>query len=147
MCLDFNINMDLFVIVQSLSHVRIFATPWTTACQASLSFTVSQSLLTFIGSEMPSNHLILCRPLFLLSIFLSSRVFSSEPALRISWPKYWTFSFSISPSSEFSGLISFRIDWFDFLAVQGILKSLVHNQKHQFFSAQSSLWSNSHIHT
>ena len=108
-------------------RVRLFATPWTAACQASLSFTISQSLLKLMSIElvMPSNHLILCCPLLLLpSIFPSNRVFSSESALHIRWPKYW--SFSISPSSKYSGLISFRIDWFD-LAVQGTLKSLLHH--------------------
>ena len=99
--------------------------PWTAACQASLSFTVSQSLLKLMSIElmMPSNHLILCCPLLLPSVFSSIRVFSSESALCIRWPKYWKFSFSISPSSEYSGLISFRIDWFDLLA--GTLKSLL----------------------
>ena len=113
--------------VQSLSRVRLFATPWTAACQASLSITNSQSLLTLMSIElvMPSNCLILCHPLFLLpSVFLSIRVFSNESALHNSWPKYWSFSFSISPSNEYSGLISFRIYWLDLLAVQGILKSL-----------------------
>ena len=102
-------------------------TPWAAACQASLSITNSQSLLKLmsIKSVMPSNHLILCHPLLLLpSIFPSIRVFCSESVLRIRWPKYWSFSFSISPSNEYSGLISFRIDWFD-LAVQGTLKSLL----------------------
>ena len=101
------------VIVQSLSHVQLFMTPWPVACQASLSFTISQSFLKLksIKSVMPSNHLILCRPLALLpSIFPSIRVFSNELALHIRWPKYWNFSFSISPSNEYSGLISFRID-------------------------------------
>ena len=113
--------------VQSLSHVLLFATPWTVACQASLSITNSQSLLKLmsIDSVMPSKHLILCRPLLLASIFPSIRVFSSESVLHIRWPKYWSFSFSISPSSEYSGLISFRIDWLDLLAVQGTLKSLL----------------------
>ena len=113
--------------VQSLSCVPLFATPWTTAHQASLSFTISQILLkpTSIELVMPSNHLILCRPLLLLpSIFSSIRIFSNELALCIRWPKYWSFSFSISPSNEYSGLVSFRIDWFDLLAVQGTLKSL-----------------------
>ena len=114
--------------VQLLSHVRHFETPWTAACQASLSITNSQSLpkLMSIESVMPSNHLILCRPLFLLpSIFPSIRVFSNELALHIRWPEYCSFSFSISPSNEYSGLIFFRIDWFDFLGVQGTLKSLL----------------------
>ena len=111
----------------SFSHVQLFVTPWTAACQASLSFTISQNLLRFkVYSVMPSNHLIFCCPLlFLLSVFPSIRVFSNELVLRIRWPKYW--SFSISPSNEYSGLISFRIDWFDLLAVQGALKSLLQN--------------------
>ena len=115
----------MVVFVWLLSRVRLFVTPWTAACQASLSFTISQNLfkLMSVESVMPSNHLILCRPLlFLPSIFPSIRVFSNESALHIRWPKYWSFSFSISPSKEYSGLISFRIDWFD-LAVQGTLKS------------------------
>ena len=114
--------------VQSLSCVRLFATPWTAACQASLSITNSQSLLKLMSIEsvMPSNHLTLCHPLLLLpSIFASIRVFSNDSALRIRWPKYWSLSFSISPSSEYSGLISFRIHWLDLLAVQGTLKSLL----------------------
>ena len=111
-----------------LSHVRQFATPWTAVCQASLSITNSQSLLKLMSIElvMPLNHLILCYPLlFLPSIFPSIRVFSKELALRIRWPKYWSFSFSISPSNEYSGLISFRIDWLDLLTVQGTLKSFL----------------------
>ena len=107
-------------MLQSLIHVQLFATPWTAARQASLSFTISWSLLTLMSIEpvMPSNHLILCRSLlFLPSIFHSIRVFSNELALCIRWPNYW--SLSISPSNEYSGLISFRIDWFDLLAVQG----------------------------
>ena len=125
--------------VQSLSHVLLFATPWTVACQASLSITNSQSLLKLmsIDSVMPSKHLILCRPLLLASIFPSIRVFSSESVLHIRWPKYWSFSFSISPSSEYSGLISFRIDWLDLLAVQGTLKSLL---QHHSSSALSFLY-------
>ena len=112
------------VIVQSLSGAQLFAIPQTAAHQASLSITISRSLLKLmpIESVMPSNHLILCRPLLLLpSVFPSSRVISFESALHIRWPKYWSFSFSISPSNEYSGLISFRIDWFDFLTVQGTL--------------------------
>ena len=123
-------------------------TPWTAELQASLSITNSQSLLKEVGfllmevmsiaSVMPSNHLILCHPLFLLPlIFPSIRIFSSESVLHIRWPKYWSFSFSISPSSEYSGLISFRIDWFDFLIVQGTLRSLL---KHHSSKA-SILWS------
>ena len=115
--------------VQSLSHVQLFATPWTVPSQASLSITNSQSLLKlmFIKLVMPSNHLILCHPLLLLSIFPSISVFSNESVLRIRWPKDWSFSFSISPSNEYSGLISFRMDWLDLLAVQGTLKSLPQN--------------------
>ena len=103
-------------------------TPWTAACQASLSLTNSQSLLKLVSIElmMPTKHVILCRPLFLLSsVFPSIRVFSSESALHIKWPNYWSFSFSISPPREYSGLISFRVDWFDLLAVQGTLKSFL----------------------
>ena len=117
-----------FSSVQLLSHVRLFETPWTAAHEASLSVTNSRSLfkLMFIESVMPSNHLILCRPLlFLPSIFPSIRVFSNESVLHISWPKYWSFRFNISPSNEYSELISFRMDWFDLLAVQGTLKSLL----------------------
>ena len=115
-------------VVQSLSYVQLFATAWTTTCQASLSFTISQSLFRLMSIElmMPSNHLILCHRLPLLPlIFPSIIVFSNELALCIRCPKYWSFSFSISPSVEYTGLISFRIDWFDFLAVQGTLKSLL----------------------
>ena len=129
-----NINLHLYYSYKSwicclcsaLSHVQPFVTPWTVALQASLSLTISQSLLKpmSIESMMPSNHLILCCPL-LPSIFPSFRVFSNESALQIRWPKYWSFSFSISPPSEYSGFISFSIDWFDLLAVQGILKSLL----------------------
>ena len=132
--------MDLkdVVVVQSLSHGWLFVTPWSAAFQASLSFTISQSLLklTSIESVMPSNHLILCYPLLLLPSILSSiRVFSNESALHVRWPKYWSFSFSISPSNEYSGLISFRIEWFDLLAVQGTLKNLLqhHNLKVSIF--------------
>ena len=119
-----------FSSVQSLSHVRLFAAPWTAACQASLFITNSRSLHKFmsITSGMPSNHLILCCPLLLPSIFPSIRVFSNESDLRIRWPKYWSFSFSISPSNACSGLISFRIDWLDLLAVQGTLQSLFQHQ-------------------
>ena len=120
--------------------------------QASLSFTISQSWLKLMSMEsvMPSNHLIPCRPiLLLLSIFPSIRVFSSELTLHIRWPKYWSFSFSISSSNEYSGLISFRIDWFDVLAPKELSRVFpnITVQKHQFFSAQPSLWPNSHIHT
>ena len=118
----------LFSSVQSLSHVQLFATPWAAAHQASLNITNYWSLLKLISieSEMPSNHLILCHPLLLLpSIFPSIRIFSNESALCIRRPKYWRFSFSISPFNEYSGLICLRIDWFDLLAVQGTLKSLL----------------------
>ena len=120
---DFRFNS-----VQSLSRVRLFATLWTAACQASLSITNSRNLLKLISIElvMPPNHLILCSPLLLLPpIFPSIRVFSNESTLCIRWPKYWSFSFSISPSNEHPGLISFRMDWLDLLAVQGTLKSLL----------------------
>ena len=132
-----------YVVVQSLNHVRPSATPWTAACQASLSFTISWSLLKLMSIKlvMPANHLILCHPLLLLpSVFPSIRVFSSELALHIRWPKYWSFSFSISPSNEYSGLISFRMDWLDLLAVQGTLTSLLNTtvQKHQFFGTDIS---------
>ena len=112
--------------VQLLSRVRLFAIPWTAACQASLSITSSWSLLKLMSTEslMPSNHSSLCCPLLLPSIFPSIRVFSSESVFRIRWPKYWSFSFSISPSNEYSGLISFRMDWLDLLAVQGTLQNL-----------------------
>ena len=121
------VNKCYLLVVQSLSCVWLFATPWTAAFQASLSFAISRSLfkLMSIQSVMPSNHLTLCCPLLLPpSIYSSIRVFSNESILHIRWPKYWSFSFSISPSNEYSGLISFRIDWFDFLAVQVTLKSL-----------------------
>ena len=142
----------------SLSCIWLFVTPWTAAHQASLSFTTSQSFLIRLMSTesiMPSNHLIFCRPLpFLPSIFPIIRVFCSESTLGIRWPKYWSFSFSISPSNEYSGLISFRMDWLDILAVQGIArksKSRIFSGntywKLQFFSTLPSLWSNSHIHT
>ena len=129
------INMDLparNVVVQSLSRVWLFVTPWTAASQASLSLTKSWSLLKLmsIKSVMPSNHLILCHPLLLLpSIFPSIRVFSKELALSIKWSKYCSFSLSISPSNEYSGLISFRMDWFDVLAVQETLKSLIQHHR------------------
>ena len=118
----------MIVVVQSLSRVQLFVAPWTATRQASLSFSISWSLLRLMSIEsvMPSNHLILCCPLLLLpSIFPSIRVFFSESALHIRWPKYWSFSFSISPSSDYSGFISFRMDWVDLLAVQGTLKSLL----------------------
>ena len=133
---------NLFSSVQSLSHVQLSATPWTAAHQDSLSITNSWSLLKLMSTEsvMPSNHLILCCPLLLPSIFPSIRVFSNESVLRMRWMKYWSFSFSITPSNEYWGPISFGIDWFDLLAVQGTLKSLSNTtvQKHQFFGAQLS---------
>ena len=116
------------VVAQLLNHVQLFVTPWTAAHQASLSFTISWSLLKLMSIVlvMPSNHPILCCPLLVSSIFPSIRVFSNEPALHhIRWPKHWSFSFSISPSNEYSRLISFRLEWFDLLAVQGTLKSLL----------------------
>ena len=129
----------MIIVIQSLSCVKLFATPWTAAHQASLSFTISWSLLKLMSIEsmLPSNHLILCCPLLLLSsIFPRLRVFSNESVLCIRWSKYWSFSFSISPSYEHLGLISFSIDWFDLLAVQGTLKSLL--QHHS--SKTSILW-------
>ena len=119
-----------------LSHVQLFAIPWTVAWQASLSITNSWSRLKFmcVESVMPSNHLILCCPLLLPSILPSIRVFSNELALHIRWPKYWSFSFSISPPNEYSGLISFRMNWLDLLAVQGALKSLL-----QYHSSKASI--------
>ena len=138
-----NISTGLIIccisLVQSLSHIRLFATPWTAARQDSPSITNCWSPPKPMSIElvMPSNHLILCRPLLLLpSIFPSIRVFSNESALRIRWPKYWNFSFNISPSNEHLGLISFRMDWLDLLAVQGTLKSLL--QHHS--SKASILW-------
>ena len=122
-----------------LTHIRLFATLSTAAHQSSLSFIISQSLLKLISIElaMPSNHLILCHPLLLLpSVFPSIRIFSNDSALPIRWPEYWSFSFGISPSNEYSGLISFRIDWFDVLAVQGTLESFL-----QYHSSKASvLW-------
>ena len=124
----FDVAAAMLSSVQALSHVRIFATPWTVACQASLSITNSWNLpkLMCIESVMPSSHLILYHSLLLLPpIPPSIRVFSNESALCMRWPKYWNFSFSISPSNEYTGLISFRMDWVDLLAVQGTLKSLL----------------------
>ena len=134
----------LFSSVQLLSCIWLFATPWTAARQVSLSITNSQSLLKLMSIEsmMSSNHLILCHPLLLPpSIFPSIRVFSNESALCIRWPKYWSFSFNISPSNAYSGLISFRMDWLDLLAVQGTLKSLLqhHSSKASISSALSFL--------
>ena len=129
------------VPVQSLSRDRIFVTPWTAACQASLSITNSQSLLKLMSIElaMPSNHLIICCPLLLLPLmFHSIRVLSNELVLRIRWPKYWSFSFSISPSNEYSELISFRMDWLDLLAVQGTLKSLLQHHSSKASVLQGS---------
>ena len=137
--LEFITSATTFSSVQSLSHVRLFATPWIAARQASLSITNSGSSLklTSIKSMMPSSHLILCHPLLLLpSIPPSIRVFSNESTLHMRWPKYWSFSFSISPSNEHPQLISFRMDWLDLLAVQGTLKSLL--QHHS--SKASILW-------
>ena len=136
----------------SVAQLRpILWPPWTAVRQASLSITNSWNLLRLmsIKSVMPSNHLILCCPLLPPSIFPSIRVFSNESVLPIRWPKYWSFSFSISPSNEHSGLISFRMDWLDLLAVQGTLKSLLqhHSSKASIFGAQLSSQSNSHIHT
>ena len=122
-----------FSSVQLLNRVQLFATPWTTACQVSLSITNSWCPPKPM-SMMPSNHLILCHPLLLPSIFPSIRVFSNESALRIRWPKYWSFSFNINPSNEHPGLISFRMDWLDLLAVQGTLKSLL-----QYHSSKASI--------
>ena len=137
--------------VQFSQSCPTFATPWTAAHQATLSITNAQSLLKLMSIEsvISSNHLILCCPLLLLPlVFPRIRVFSNESVLRIRWPKYWSFNFSISPPNEHSGRVSFRIDWFDLLAVQGTLKSLLqhHSSKAQFFGAQLSLWFNSHTH-
>ena len=134
-----SVSLVQFTSVQSLSCVQLFVTPWTPARQASLSITNSRSLpkRMSIESVMPSNHPILCCPLLILpSIFSSIRVFSNESALCIRWPKYWSFSFNISPSNEHSGLISFRMDWLDLLAAQETLKSLLHHHS----SKASVLW-------
>ena len=144
-----------FIIIQFCSLTQSCPTlcnPMNPACQASLPITNSRSSLRLasIESVMPSSHLILCRPLLFLPLIPPSiRVFSNELTFRMRWPKYWSFSFSISPSNEHPGLISFRMDWLDLLAVQGTLKSLLqhHSSKHQFFSTQLSSQSNSHIHT
>ena len=133
----------LFNSVQLVSHVQLFATPWTAARQASLSITSSQSLLKLMSSElvMPSNHLILCHPLLLLpSILPSIRVFSNESVLHIRWSKYQSFSFIISPFNEYSGLISFRMDWLDLLAVQGSLKSLQHHNSKELILCCSAFF-------
>ena len=138
-CLCYANEDDIqFSSVHALSHVLLFVTQWTAACQASLYITNSRSLLKLMSIEsvMPSNHLILCSPLlYLTSVFPSIRVFSKESVLCIRWPKYWSFSFSISPSNEYLGLISFRIHWFDLLVVQGTLKSLLqhHSSKVSIF--------------
>ena len=134
---SFVISIQFISSVQSLSHVQLFVTPWTAACQASLSITNSWSLLKFMSIKlmMPSNHLTPCHLLLLPpSIFASIRVFSNESVPHIRWLEYWSFSFSISPSSEYSGLISFRIDWLDLLEVQGSLKSLL-----QDYSSKASI--------
>ena len=131
LCLANNLPVQ-FSSVQSLSHVLLFVTPWTIACQVFLSITNSWSLLKLMSIEtvIPSNYLILCRPLLLLaSIFPSIRVFSNQSVLSIRWPKHWSFSFSISLSNEYSGLISFRLDWLDLVAVQGTLKSLLQHHR------------------
>ena len=139
--------------MQSFSHVQLFAIPWTVVYQTSLSFTITESLLKLMSivSVMPSNHLIFCCPLLLLpSIFPSIRVFSNELALHIRWPKYWNFSVSISPSNEYSGLISFRMDWMIYLLFKGlsVVFSSTTVRKHQNnFGTQPSLWFNSHIPT
>ena len=134
---------DFYIVVKSLSRVRLSVTPWTSVSQASLPFTISWNLLKLMSTEsaMPSNHLILCHPLLLLlSVFPSIRVFSSESVLQIRWPKCWSFSFSISPSSEYSGLISLRMDWLALLAVPGTLKSLL-----QHHGSEASVLRRSHV--
>ena len=141
------------IVVQSHSNVQLFVTPWTAAHQASLSLTISWSLLKLMSIELVilHNHLILCHPLLLMpSInFPSIRVFPNESALLIRWPKDWSFSFNISPSNEYPGLISFRMDWLDLLAVQRTLKSLLqhHSSKASILHSSAFLWANSHIHT
>ena len=140
------------VVFHSLSCVRLFATPWTAVHQAPLSYTISQSLFWFMSIEsvMLSTHLILCQPLLLLpSVFASIKEFSSELALHIRWPNYWSFSFSISPSNEYSGLISFRIDWFDLLTVQETLKRLLkhHSLKTSILCSAFFMVQHSHLYT
>ena len=144
------LKIQLSLSVQSLSRVQLFAIPWTATCLASLSITNSRSLLKLMSIEsvMPFNRLILCCPLLLLpSIFPSIRVFSSESVLHIRWPNYWSFSFNISPSNEYSGLISFRMDWLDLLAVQGTLKSLLQHSSKASILQHSAFFTVSHIHT
>ena len=143
-------SLTFVLVVQLLSCGWLFATPWIAAHEVSLSFSISQSLLRLMSIDLivPFNHLILYQSLLLLpSVFPNIRVFSNELTLLIRWPKYGTFSFNISPSSEYLGLISFKTEWFILLAVQGTLKSLLNTtvQKHQFSSTQPFLWSNSHI--
>ena len=144
-------SMPLLSSVQFSHSVVSICDPMDCSMPGFLSFTISWSLLKLmsIQSVMPSNHLILCHPLLVPSIFLSIRVFSNESVLYIKWPKYWSFSFSISPSNEYSGLISFRIGWLDLLPLLGTLKSLLqhHSSKISILQFQLSLWSNSHIHT
>ena len=145
--LDLSVLFQAHFVVQLLSHVQLFATPWIAVCQAPLSSTISWSLLKLMSKEsvMLPNHLILCCPLLLLpSILPSIRVFSNESALHIKWPKYWSFSFDISPSNEYSGFISFRIDWLDFLAVQGTLRSLIHHHSLKATVLQHSTFLYSH---
>ena len=142
--LSSHLTLPISFFCCSVAQLCLFVTAWTAAYQASLSFTFSQSLLKLmsIKSVMPSSHLILCRPLLLLpSIFPSLRVFSNDSSLHIRWPMYWSFSFSISPSNKYSGLISFMMDWLDLLAVQGTLKSLLqhHSLKASIFQRSSSL--------
>ena len=145
-------DVNTVVVDKLLSRVWLFVTPWTAAWQASLSITISLSLLKLMSIEsvMPSKHLILSCPLLLLLPTVPSiRIFFSKSPIPIRWPKYWSFSFRTSPSNEYSGLISFKSDWFDFLAVQRTLKSLLlhHSSKVSVFGAQPSLWFSSHIHT
>ena len=134
--------LQILFVVHSLSHVQLFASPWTAKCQASLSFTILLSLLKLMSIEsvMPYNHLVLCCPLLLPSIFPSIRVFSNQWSLRIRWPKYW--SFSVRPSNEYSGLISSRIDWFDILQFKGLSRIFSDTtvQKHQFSGTHSDFF-------